>query len=131
MTARSPRLDHINIQATHLDETVAFYRDLLGLTAIDPPPPLEPARVQWMRNDDGAAIVHITTAGSLGTTSAGEGTGPVHHIALDCVDPHAMIARLESRSLAYRDNYVAAIKLHQIFVEDPNGVLLELNFRGV
>ena len=126
---RTPRLDHINIQATRLDETVAFYRDLLGLEAIDPPPPLDPAKVQWMKNDDGAAIFHISTAGSIGSTSHGEGTGPVHHVALDCVDPEAMITRLDTRGIAHRDNYVAAIKLTQIFVEDPNGVLLELNFR--
>jgi catechol 2,3-dioxygenase-like lactoylglutathione lyase family enzyme len=126
---RAPRLDHINIQATRLDETVAFYRDLLGLEATNPPPPLDPAKVQWMRNDDGAAIFHITTAGSIGTISEGEGTGPVHHVALDCIDPQAMIARLDARKIAHRDNYVVAIKLHQIFVEDPNGVLLELNFR--
>jgi catechol 2,3-dioxygenase-like lactoylglutathione lyase family enzyme len=130
MTARAPRLDHVNIQAADLHETVAFYRDLLGLTAIDPPSSLDASRVQWMKNDDGAAIFHITTAGSIGSISVGEGTGPVHHVALDCVDPDSMVARLDARGLTYKDNYVAEIRLKQIFVEDPNGVLLELNFRG-
>jgi catechol 2,3-dioxygenase-like lactoylglutathione lyase family enzyme len=82
-----------------------------------------------MKNDDGAAIFHLSTAGSIGSTSHGEGTGPVHHVALDCVDSQAMIARLDAKGIAYRDNYVVAIKLRQIFVEDPDGVLLELNFR--
>jgi hypothetical protein len=32
--------------------------------------------------------------------------------------------------LAYRENYVASLKLKQVFVNDPNGVTLELNFQA-
>jgi hypothetical protein len=37
---------------------------------------------------------------------------------------------LNAHGLPYRLNHVAAIDLKQIFVSDPNGVLLELNFRA-
>jgi len=39
-------------------------------------------------------------------------------------------ARLKSRGLEHRLNEVPAAGLRQIFVLDPNGVLLELNFFG-
>jgi hypothetical protein len=53
-----PSLDHVNIQTVKLGETVAFYRDVLELRAGDPPPPLEPALIQWMFDPEGRANFH-------------------------------------------------------------------------
>jgi len=39
------------------------------------------------------------------------------------------IAQLEGRGLRYRQNFIGDIGLRQIFVQDPNAVTLELNFR--
>jgi catechol 2,3-dioxygenase-like lactoylglutathione lyase family enzyme len=127
-----PGLDHVNLQTTKLAETVAFYRDVIGLEVRDPPG-LDPALVQWMHDENGHGIIHLSTAGSLlGEAPAsldGGGTGAVHHVALDCTGHDAMVATLEARGLPYRLNHVAQIDLKQIFVTDPNGVLLELNYR--
>ena len=128
-----PSLDHVNIQTVKLDETVAFYRDVLDLRAGDPPPPLDPALVQWMFDADGAAIFHLSTPGALvGTTAINRSadTGAVHHVALACRDHDAMVAKLDRLGLEHGRNHVAAIDLRQIFVRDPNGVLLELNYRA-
>ena len=38
--------------------------------------------------------------------------------------------RLETLEVEHRLNHVLAIDLKQIFVRDPNGVLLELNYRS-
>jgi catechol 2,3-dioxygenase-like lactoylglutathione lyase family enzyme len=125
----SARLDHVNIQTVKLAETVRFYADVLDLRAGDPPPPLDPARVQWMFGSDGDAIFHLTTPGSIGSANIGADTGAVHHIALDCSGHDAMVARLDRLDVAHRANHVTAIDLKQIFVHDPNGVLIELNYR--
>lgn len=125
-------LDHINIQTLDLKTTVRFYADVLDLEAQDPPPPLDPKLVQWMFDAEGRAIFHLSTPGSLlgeNSIAIGDDTGPVHHIALDCSDHDAMTARLDKMGLEYRLNHVKAIDLKQIFVRDPNGVLLELNYR--
>ncbi len=125
------RLDHVNLQTLRLDETVAFYRDVIGLEVRDPPG-LDPKLVQWMHGADGHALVHISTVGSL--LADGEGfreggnTGAVHHVALNCWGHDAMVATIEKHGLPYRLNHVTVIDLKQIFVEDPNGVLLELNY---
>ena len=125
------RLDHVNVQTTRLAETVAFYRDVLGLEQRDPPG-LDPALVQWMHDEDGHALLHISTVGSLLADGAGwregAGTGALHHVALNCRGHDAMVATLERHGLKYRLNHVTVIDLKQIFVEDPNGVLIELNY---
>ena len=125
-------LYHINIQTLDLFATVNFYEDVLGLEARDPPPPLDPERVRWMHDGEGRAIFHITTPGSIlgdgKTPEIKRETGPLHHVALSCTGHDAMAARLASLGLEHRLNHVSAIDLKQIFVRDPNGVLLELNF---
>jgi hypothetical protein len=51
-------------------------------------------------------------------------------VALRCSSFDDVLARLESRGLEHRLNEVTAVGLRQIFVLDPNSVLLELNFFG-
>ena len=65
-----PSLDHVNIQTVKLGETVAFYRDVLELRAGDPPPPLDPALVQWMFDPDGRAIFHLSPGSLDGSTAS-------------------------------------------------------------
>jgi hypothetical protein len=55
-------------------------------------------------------------------------TGSIHHVALRCQGYEETIGRLDARGADYQVNLVEAIGLRQIFTEDPNGVLLELNF---
>lgn len=130
---RVNRLDHINVQTVKLAETVRFYSDVLDLRAGDPPPPLNPAQVQWMFDGDERAIFHLSTPGSLkavGYINKGDDTGAVHHVALDCSGHDAMVDRLGQMGLEHKLNHVVAIDLRQIFVRDPNGILLELNYRA-
>src|ERR1700712_2887334 len=126
-----PSLDHINIQTVRLGETVAFYRDVLELRAGNPPPPLDPALVQWMFDPEGRPIFHLSSPGSMNAIddiNIGEDTGAVHHVALACKGHDAMVEKLDRLGLPHNQNLVAAIGLKQIFVRDPNGVLLELNY---
>jgi catechol 2,3-dioxygenase-like lactoylglutathione lyase family enzyme len=124
------KLDHVNIQTTQLADTVAFYAEIIGLEVRDPPE-LDPKLVQWMYDEGGKAILHISTVGSLlgeDGVELGTDTGAVHHVALDCAGHDAMVAKLDARRLPYRLNHVKTIDLKQIFVHDPNGVLIELNY---
>ena len=121
------------LRAVKLTETVRFYSDVIDLRPGDPPPPLDPAYVQWMFGSGGDAIFHLTSPGSmagLDDVHIGADTGAVHHVALDCEGHDAMVAKLERLGLEHRLNHVKAIDLKQIFVHDPNGVLLELNYRS-
>ncbi|MGI4881103.1 MAG: VOC family protein [Janthinobacterium lividum] len=134
MTPRINGLDHVNIQTRALAATAAFFRDVLDLEPRDPPANLDPLRVRWMYDADGRAIFHLTEPGSLlddaGDATLIGSTGAVHHVALDCSGHDAMIARLERLGLDHRRSYAAPVDLRQIFVHDPNGVLLELNYKS-
>jgi catechol 2,3-dioxygenase-like lactoylglutathione lyase family enzyme len=129
---RVSQLDHVNIVTDDLPGTAKFYADLLDLEARDGPPPSKPEDVQWMYDDAGRPILHLNRSSffrPLGRVAKpGKDTGALHHVALRCEGSDEMIERLTARGLEHQVNEVRSINLKQIFVVDPNGVLLELNF---
>jgi catechol 2,3-dioxygenase-like lactoylglutathione lyase family enzyme len=124
-------LDHVNIITADLDGSCAFYAELLDLERRDAPPPLTPQNAQWMFDREGRAILHINSLDCPRTFDRDVMPGPtgsIHHVALRCENYDAMLARLNARGADYQLNLVEVIGLRQIFTQDPNGVLLELNF---
>lgn len=126
-------LDHINIATRDLAGTARFYADLLSLDVRDGPPPFAPDQVQWLSDDAGRPVIHVNKVGMFErfgrVTRPGGTTGAIHHVAFACTGHAEMIDRLKARELDYALNEVGSIGLRQIFVTDPNGILLELNFR--
>ncbi len=126
-------IDHVNIIVEDLDATATFYAEVLGLERRDGPPPLLPSQVQWMYDDAGRPVVHINSLDCPRAydrdVSAGP-TGAIHHVALNCSGYEEMEARLDARGIGYATNHIASIGLSQIFLHDPNDVVLELNFFG-
>lgn len=127
-------LDHFNLITGRIDETAAFYAAVLGLERRDGPPPFPSRLVQWMHDDAGRAVVHINHTDCPRAfdreVMPGEPTGAIHHIAFTCSGFAELIARLEARGLACFVNSIESIGLRQVFVTDPNNVVLELNFYG-
>lgn len=127
-------LDHVNIITDDLAGTARFFVELFDLDVRNGPEPLPPEQVQWLYDDSGRAIFHINSKEMQQAfnrdTAAGPTTGAIHHVALDCSDHRAFMERLEAHAIAYRLNDIPSINLKQLFFSEPNGVLLELNFRG-
>ncbi len=128
-------IDHINIVTDRLEETVAFYCQLLGLTR-DVVPVVVPGKPgAWLRDDTGAAIVHLSVydearhAGE-GVTQGAGGSGALHHVALRATDYDGLLGRAQAMGLAHLVNDLGAINMRQIFVVDPNHIRLEFNFHG-
>jgi catechol 2,3-dioxygenase-like lactoylglutathione lyase family enzyme len=69
----------------------------------------------------------------LGTTanSARDNSGVVDHIAFHAAAPEELGRRLHELGLSYRTRQFPGIPLFQIFVADPDGLMIELNFPGV
>ena len=126
-------LEHVNIVAADIGATCAFYEGLLGLEARPiPAMPDYPGRWIYDRNDQ--AIIHVQVHdperhGPLGEARAT--TGAIDHVALACEDFEGMKARCEQMGLDYSINEIPRSTFKQIFVPDPDNVLLELNFRTV
>ncbi len=125
-------LNHVNIQTRDMAGTVAFYNDLLGLEA-RVAPQRDPALRQWLYDSRDMAVIHLNLFGSDNTVprdvQPGAPTGAIHHVAFECDGFDEMIDRLKARGLAFERADIPSIGLRQIFVTDPNNVLLELNFR--
>lgn len=123
-------LDHVNIVTADIEGTKRFYKTLLGLVDGDTsavPPGIE---VHWLADASGRSIIHLqrTDAQSRGTANLARNTGAIDHVAFDCDDFTGMQARCAALGVPHRTGLVTD-GLSQLFVTDPNNVLLELNFR--
>lgn len=126
-------LDHINIVTADLDRAEAFYRDILGLETRPAPPPLTHDTARWMVDAGGNAVLHLNRLGArrvLDRDMRPGPTGALHHVAMRCAGYDAMVARLTARGVTHIANAVPAAGLRQLFITDPEGIVLELNFFG-
>lgn len=126
-------LDHVNIVTCDLDRAERFYRDLLALEPRPAPPPLTHETARWMYDTGGRAVLHLNSLAAprhFDRDMAAGPTGALHHVAFRCVGYADLSARIVAMGLDHRPNAVPAAGLRQIFVSDPDGVLLELNFFG-
>lgn len=115
-------LNHYLIRARDVDATRDFYRDILGLTQGERPP--FQFRGYWMYIGD-RAVVHL--AERAPGAEAGD-TGAIDHIAFEAAGLTEMLERLKTHGVPARNRKVPGQGLHQVFVTDPDGVMIELNY---
>ena len=123
------RIDHINLRTPLLEETLVFYERLLDLKR-GRAAGMDQARNAWLYDPAGAPIVHVNMPDDGEQPLQGNDSGRIHHVALDCVGHDETMAKITDMDLDYSTNFIEEIGLRQIFVLDPNGVRLELNFRA-
>jgi catechol 2,3-dioxygenase-like lactoylglutathione lyase family enzyme len=122
-------LDHVNIRVKDPAATIAFFNDVLGM-------PSSPVRKNWLTDAAGNPVVHVGgpddpyPSDSWRPFEARDDSGVVHHVAMSCSGFDAVLARLRERGLHHHTNEVPQMNFRQIFVAEPGGVLLELNFSG-
>ena len=134
-------LNHFSIRTLDLEATRVFYERVLGLT-VGPRPPF-PFPGLWMYSGDHGnvanAVVHIIGMDPqdpeglkryLGDRDVAslKGSGAVDHLAFFAQGLAAMLEHLRTLGVAVRERTVPAIGLHQLFLDDPNGVVIELNY---
>jgi len=128
-------LDHYSVRTADVEKTRSFYEDAIGLRT--GPRPDFPFPGAWMYAGE-HAVVHIIgidpTDSSglvdyLGARGNDEDTGALDHVAFAASDFEAMRKHFAARRIDFRERNVPGLNLRQIFVVDPNGVTIELNFR--
>ncbi|MBI5262135.1 MAG: VOC family protein [Bradyrhizobium sp.] len=119
-------LDHFNIRTRKLTETVRFYEDVLGLQNGRRPNFAFPGA--WMYSE-GRPVVHLVDISPTDEPQKPD-SGVVHHVAFASRGFADMKQRLQSRGVQYEARQVPGGELWQIFVRDPNGVMIELNFEA-
>ena len=134
-------LNHYSVRTTDLEASRRFYADVLGLTV--GPRPDFPFPGLWMYRGDHVdvanAVVHLIGIDRddpqglkqyLGDrdVSALKGSGALDHIAFFADGLAGMLAHLRAQAVVFRERTVPSIGLHQLFLDDPCGILIELNY---
>ena len=131
-------LEHVTIRCAQLQRTRDFYCQLLGLG--DGARPDFPFRGHWLYLG-AVPVIHLVEAADMdGAAWAGDGkrpppspedgTGAFDHVAFQGDDFEEMRTRLAAAGVNFRERIVPGGKLRQLFVPDPEGVLVEINFRN-
>jgi catechol 2,3-dioxygenase-like lactoylglutathione lyase family enzyme len=122
-------LEHYTIRCASLERTRDFYADIVGLT-VGPRPNFNFAGY-WLYCG-GSPVIHLVEArGSQAATPGEHSTGALDHVAFRGVDLEKTRAHFRANGIAFTENAVPDFELHQIFLHDPDGIMVELNFRGI
>ncbi len=132
-------LEHVTIRCAQRQKTRDFYVQLIGL--IEGPRPDFPFRGHWLYLG-GMPVIHLVEAADNGGAwgretvipdadkgPSSKDTGAFDHVAFQGGDFEAMRARLKEAGVTFRERIVPGGGLKQLFVPDPEGVLVEINFR--
>jgi catechol 2,3-dioxygenase-like lactoylglutathione lyase family enzyme len=129
-------IEHFLVAADDIDATRDWYARVLGMKS--GPHPDFGFPVHWMYLGD-VDIVHIGPSAKrageiqkkyLGRTSqdAGTGTGALDHIAFRATGLRVMLEHLKKEKIAFTQRRANGQALFQLFLYDPNGVKIELNY---
>ena len=114
---------HVNIRSADVERTRDFYVRVLGLRVGDRPPFSSIGYWLYLGNQ---AVVHLVQRGPADT--AADGSGNLDHVAFRGVDLDATRQTLRAAGIPFREAVVPRDNTVQIFVHDPDGIKLELNF---
>lgn len=125
-------LNHINLRgnAAEIRELAQFYCELLGLR--EGPRPLSSAGI-WLYAAE-QAIIHLSEI-PAGQVRDYQTLNSFDHIAFSCTDLAATLLKLQTYACPFQQRQVPANAgfpaQTQIFLHDPLGNKLELNFQEV
>src|SRR5262245_22568083 len=130
-------LNHYLLRANDLERTKEFYVNVLGFEVM--PRPDFPFPGYWL-GINGKIQVHMAQAGVpnaelyyLGSpkNAARNNSGVIDHVAFLATDPEKFVKHFKTLGIKCRPRSLPESELFQIFVQDPDGLTIELNFFGI
>ena len=128
-------LEHLLVQTADIEKTVEWYVRVLGMRDGEHPDFKFPVRWLYIGDRD---VIHVAQGGAqvsenrkkyLGQHSeALSGSGVIDHIGFRCTGLKDTMAHLERENVSFQTRQVDDQGLFQLFLFDPNGVKVELNF---
>ncbi|MFB6304137.1 MAG: VOC family protein [Haloferacaceae archaeon] len=120
--------DHVTLVGSNADDTVAFYRDVLGLPLVVRQPNLDREDVEHLFFDagDGRLVTFFVDESRESVESQDPGIGAVHHLAFR-VEP-GEIAAIRDRLLDAGHDVSEYDRgaFHSLYTRDHNGLVVEL-----
>jgi catechol 2,3-dioxygenase-like lactoylglutathione lyase family enzyme len=117
-------LDHYNVSTRKLGDTIRFYEEVLGLTNGPRPPFNFPGA--WLYSA-GHPVLHLNDISSTDRQQPAD-SGVIDHVAFGSRGFEAIKQHLTGKGVPFRVNQVPNSRRWQIFLTDPNNVMIELNF---
>lgn len=118
------QLDHVNLRTTRLDEMVAWYRDVLGLTTGKRPDFSFPGA--WIYIGDQPAI-HLV---GVAQEAAAADSLKLEHFAMSATGFDELVERLKEREITYSVDPVPGFPIVQINCHDPDGNHIHIDFHN-
>ena len=118
-------LEHFTLECADLKVTRDFYVDMLGLTEEFRPQMSFPGH--WLYCG-GVPVVHLMKREAEDRPKVQ--TGRLDHIAFKSEKPDELLGKLRRADIPFQENKVWEVGLLQVFVYDPDGLQVELNFHG-
>jgi catechol 2,3-dioxygenase-like lactoylglutathione lyase family enzyme len=116
-------INHVNIRTTDVAASARFSTEVLDFKFREGAPVMG-QQPNWLFDTSGRPIIHLRVM-----AADSDSTGPIDHVALDCAGLPQVIERLKQRDMKFDlANLQPGVTI--VFVKDPHGVMLELNFRG-
>jgi catechol 2,3-dioxygenase-like lactoylglutathione lyase family enzyme len=121
-------INHINIVLTEeqLAPEIAFYAQILGLTPGYRAPSTRNGAWLYSAYNE-VAVIHLSVIGADENVS---GENHFHHVAFTCTGVDATLKLLTDNAITHRFEQRNAPAMTQVFLADPVGIRLELNFPG-
>lgn len=116
-------IDHVNVETDDVDRSAKFYRDIIGLK--EGPRPDFDRPGYWMYAGE-QPVVHIIKTAADNKMLTGSKDASISHFSLQIKDFDDARKHLDSMGIDYKTNEVAGTEIKQFFLEDPEGVLIEL-----
>jgi catechol 2,3-dioxygenase-like lactoylglutathione lyase family enzyme len=134
------KLAHFSVRTTDIEASRKFYVEVLGFRVGFRPPFQFPGLWLYQGEDESDyGVVHLVgidlsnpsgLRDYLGDKAEDslQGSAAVDHLAFMASGWAGMRDRMQGAGLAFRERTVPSLGLHQVFVEDPSGITIELNY---
>ena len=116
-------IDHVNVETGDVDRSAKFYREVIGLK--EGPRPDFDRPGFWMYAGD-KPVVHIIKTAQNNKMLTGSKDASISHFALQIKNLKNARDHLDSLGIKYNILQVPGTEIGQLFLEDPEGVLIEL-----
>lgn len=120
--------DHVTLVGSNADDTVAFYRDVLGLPLVVRQPNLDREEVEHLFFDagDGRLVTFFVDESRESVDGQDPGVGAVHHLAFR-IDP-AELPEIRDRldEAGHRVSEYDRGAFYSLYTQDHNGLVVEL-----